>query len=160
MATPTFDLIQSYELAGATGAVTFSTIDTLTYNHLFLIINHNADTAGYAEIRFNGDTTVTNYRCIAGFAETTNVSREYANNNNRIFYSDGDIGVTWIWIPWASLNDRWVVALSQNNAHDNDFQFKYATTWENTSRVTSITIDGGSSGDFGSGSYFSLFGVE
>jgi hypothetical protein len=164
MPTPTYDLIATTTLAAASSEVVFGSIPQ-GYRDLILIDNAIANggaTLGML-LRYNGDVA-SNYSTVFMFGDvsnsvtsgTTTVTGAIAS---RIPNVNRSAGVTTIMD--YSATDKHKTSLSRGNAlgQSNVSVIAYASRWNNTAAITSLTVLIEDAASFQSGSTLSLYGV-
>ena len=145
--------------AGGAASVTFSSIPS-TYKHLELRIQTRPD---WGTIRFNGDTTTSNYRLHYLRGDGASATSGTTANNAYFPYSGNAtypyVGVMQI-LDYTSTSKyktcRSLEGFDVNGSGGSVFFI--STLWMSTSAITSIVITGNSS--FSQYSSFSLYGVK
>ena len=164
MPTPTYDLIASNVLSSNATSVTFSSLNTIGsgYRDLVLVANVLATATVDSLLRFNSDTG-SNYSWVrasgngstaASFGNTTDGI--YLNAVAQFDSTNRGLVITSV-LDFAQTNKHKTVLTRSNNAGQGVEMG--AGRWANTSAITSITFQSGSSTNFQSGSTFYLYGI-
>jgi hypothetical protein len=156
----TYEPIQTTTLNSGSGSIVFSSIPQ-TYTDLVLIYDAAVDTGVLNRIRFNSDTTSTNYRCLMFYGDGSSSSNSP--------YDD-----SWIYNLPPTINSRMAGVINIQN-YTSSSKYKtyisrwdnpaslgtYVTcgTWKNNSAITTVTLST-SSNLFTTGSVFTLYGIK
>ena len=167
----TYEPIATQTLGSNTGTVTFSSIPG-TYTDLVIISNPIATTNGIGiRLQFNGDTGSNYSRSVLSGFGTTSGTADSINT----FTNQTSIGSNWQVgggtggpsphihnINNYSNSTTNKTVLFRTNAYPysgNSEVTAEVGLWRNTAAITSITMTG-STGDFATGSTFSLYGIK
>jgi hypothetical protein len=160
--TGSYESIQTVNVgAGGSTSITFSSIPS-TYKHLQ--IRAYAPTGNYMDIRFNGDTTSSNYRghYIVGVGSGTPGA---GTNANAAYFPEAGGWSS----PWCAVLD--ILDYSDTNkyktqrtlegfdANGSGEVYLYSSLWMSTSAISSIVLSrsGASVGQY---SKFALYGIK
>lgn len=156
----TYVPIQAITLSSATATVEFTGIPQ-TYTDLILVVNGFGTAATFYEAQINGDTG-SNYTRIQmngnGSTATSGV-----NNGISVIYgeygsSSTDIGIsTMQFNSYANATINKTI-IERGNAIAN-YIYASATLWNNTNAINRITVKAANSGNHGSGTTFTLYGI-
>jgi hypothetical protein len=158
MPTPTYIALATTTLGSAASSVTFSSIPA-TYKDLVLIVNaRNSSVDAGIRVRFNSDAA-SNYSFVTmrgnGSTATSSSSTTDFVPGVDAFTAQGSMGVYQIMDYSATDKHKTVLVRGGYAADDTKAA---AVRWANTSAITSIGFTM-ASGNFTSGSTFSLYGV-
>lgn len=156
--------------AGGASNITFSSI-VGTYTDLFLCHSTRSVSTGIAQasiVRFNGDTTSTNYTArrllgsgsAASSDQTPTISSGGFTNNSSATAST--FSSTSIYIPnYTSSNSKSlsIDTVTENNATE-AYMALLAMRWSGTAAITSIVITNESGGNFAQYSSATLYGIS
>lgn len=158
----TYEPIASQTISGtSTSSITFGSGNTLTqaYTDLVLVSQGLITTAGYATVRFNGDSG-------------SNYSRTYVQGDGSTAASARSTNVTENYISLATATQSVSVVQFFNYSNSNVYKtsinrdnnpssatIAQVNLWRNTNAITQITIAAGS-GNFGNGLTFTLYGIK
>jgi len=158
----TYEPIATQTLGSATGSVTFSSIPS-TYTDLILIFNGGADGSGINICaRFNSDTG-TNYSTTRLMGNGTTATSDRVTSGSMIY---GTV------LSNATLNSN---AIFQINNYSNTTTYKTClirtnatevrlsatvSLWRNTAAISTIVLSPEFTGNFTSGSTFTLYGIK
>ena len=155
MPTPTYTLIDSVTLGSSASSVTFSGISAAGKGDLVLVFCGAASSTAAFRIRFNSDTTNTNYNRVYMFG---NGSNALSGTQNESYV--GTVGTTQsnnqIQIMDFSSTDKHTTYLSRDN-WDAGTRAQ-AARWSNTSAITSVGLEL-NSGTVNAGSTFHLYQI-
>jgi hypothetical protein len=173
-ATAAYESIATANGTGASGTITFSSIPA-TYSHLQLrwIARGSAGAGGWATgaaIRFNGDSTSTNYynHYLEGNGSTASAGAQNSNNNWLKTTSGGSganiyaVGVMDI-LDYASTNKNKVMRhLNGGDLNGSGSMFLISGGWSNTAAINSISIvsDATFGGNWTTATQFALYGIK
>ncbi len=154
-----YDSIATVTPYTTTTTVEFNSIPA-TYTHLQ--VRAFIMGSGYSTLRFNGDTTTSNYRdhYVGGtgavtFAGTDASQAYFANLGS----SDG-VGLVLDVLDYANTNkyktQRTLNGFDKNGSGEISL---HSSLWMSTAAITSIKVTAGS-GTFASGSHFALYGIK
>lgn len=163
-------LLETIELTQSAATVTFDNIPQTGYSDLKIVASTRGAQSGVAEanrIRFNGDTTNTNYtgRRLLGSGsavssdQTTTIVPGFFNNlssSTANTFSNSEV-----YIPgYLSSNSKSysVDTVTENNATE-AYMAIVAGRWSGTAAISSITFVPESGNSYVAGSTFSLYGV-
>lgn len=163
---PTYVPIASITTGAATSSITFSAIPS-TYTDLVLISQFlSAGSAISSNIVLNGDTA-TNYSYQRMYGSGTANSADNGINTANSLGSWGignstDVPITFITNIFSYANTNMFKtfitnAMEPNNSTGSNYVGYISSMWRSTSAITSITFQ--SSGNFGTGSTFNLYGI-
>ena len=161
MATPTYIPIAITTLTSATSSVSFNGI-TQDFRDLVLVAEYVVDTnsLGFA-MRFNGDSSST-YETVYAWGTGSSAlsgTRSQTYIRNSLLPDDTDRAFAIANIMDYSATDKHKTALVRFNSADKPDVEMIAGRWPSTSAITSITLTDLGSGDFASGSTFSIYGI-
>ena len=161
MATPTYTALATITLSSSASSVTFSSIPS-TYRDLVLVVNATQAASKNVQMRINGDSG-SNYSDVIAFGYSGGTVSNSASGA-QIRLSTSSIGSNWqttVQIQDYSATDKHKTILQRENT-DTTYVKMLAGRWASTSAVTSISLGSytGDTGDFASGSTFSLYGIE
>jgi hypothetical protein len=162
----TYEPILTNTLSSATSTFTFSSISG-SYTDLVLVIAYKAATTNYPTLRltFNGSssgysgTQLYNSGSIASSNRNTSAAFISIARAVGVPQTIGNTGTVLISIPNYSNATTYKTVLARANASDTGTEFDVGL-WQNTSAITSISIDSGSSNDFAIGSTFTLYSIK
>jgi hypothetical protein len=167
-----FDLLETTVLGSDTASVTFSSLGSYSaYKHLQIrmtaattaypgfAIRFNSDTGSnyaYHRLSANGSTVVSGASTSAAEIRFVNALPDEARDNSNIF------GAAIVEILDFSNSSKNSTVRGMSGSHYTDAKQigLYSGLWNNTNAVTSITLLDPSSGNFVSGSRFSLYGIK
>ena len=168
-----FDLLETTELSTTTNTITFTNLNNYTdYKHLQLRMVTRTDAVGVASnhyLRFNSDTG-TNYYSHRLYANNE-VRKQNENAINVMTIRTGAHaggGVTGVYgvaisdiFDFSSTSKKATMRTFEGRTDaDTESEVSFSTQfWNDTSAATSLTIFP-SSGDYVSGSRFSLYGIK
>lgn len=157
MPTPTYTALATLTLSSSASSVTFSSIPA-TYRDLVLVISGTTTTDKDIWARFNGDTG-TNY---SGVRMLGNGSSTVSDSQTGQTFADlGGMTTTQsdaiVNIMDYSATDKHKTTVHRNNKGA-AYTLARANRWASTSAITSVAVIA-STGLFGSGSTFSLYGI-
>jgi hypothetical protein len=159
----TYTPIASQTLSSATSSVTFTSIPQ-GYTDLVLVINMKGSVANYPALRFNGDSGSNYSRTILSGNGSTAVSARgtsetAANINYNSISSSSDFNYNSIThIQNYSNLTTFKTQLTRANQAASGTD-AIATLWRNTNAITQIVCIT-NTGDYASGSTFSLYGIQ
>jgi hypothetical protein len=147
--------------SGGLASITFAGIPN-TYKHLQIRHFVRGSVALYGNIRFNGDTTTSNYRNHALYGGGTSAVANTAANS--AYYPEDAFtqwgsGVLDILDYSSSTKNKVMRELGGWDNNGNGIIYLASNLWINTNPITSISITT-SSGTFDQYSQFSLYGVK
>lgn len=161
----TYEPIASQTLGSDAATVTFSSIPS-TFTDLILVCSVTAENLRNALLRLNGDTA-TNYSTtwLAGYG-TSSVASSRASNDTLItgpsvysgFSSTNPAVLSWQIMSYANTN-VFKTALIAGGLGSTEVN-RHVGLWRSTSAVTSVGLLLNGSGNFKTGSTFSLFGIK
>jgi len=161
----TYTPIASQTLSSATSSVTFTSIPQ-GYTDLVVVIGYKAATTNYPTLRlsFNGSATGYSGTQLYGTGSTAASNR----TSNAAYISIaravgvpqtiGNTGTIIINLQNYSNTTTYKTVLARANASDTGTEADVGL-WQNTSAITSFSIDSPTSNDFASGSTFSIYGI-
>ena len=168
---PAYDLLATEILTGNQASVTFSSLGDYasTYQHLQLRYVGRADNAQAAPVlRFNADTTFTNYRAHLLKGDGQSVTSAVVQDSNRTGMQIPSLtnssapagafgaGVIDILDPFET--SKYTTIRSIGGDSGDEIQM-WSGLWLNTASLTSVTFTKfGGSGGYATGSRFSLYG--
>jgi len=162
----TYEPIATNTLGSATSTFTFSSISG-SYTDLVFVMSLKAATTNNPTLRltFNGSssgysgTQLYNSSSVAG--SNRNTSAAFISIARAIGAPPtiGNTGTTLVSIPNYSNTTTYKTVLARTNAADSGTEFDVGL-WQNTSAITSISIDTPTSNDFAIGSTFTLYGIK
>lgn len=156
--TPTYILLNRITLAAASASVTFSNIPQ-NFSDLVVVMNGGGtSTQGNNYLYFNSDTTLTNYSYVRMLGSGSAVSSATVSNPTISDVTAAFENTVRINIFDYSAIDKHKMVTSIS-ANPSSTIIAYATRWANTSAITSITYASQNSGNWASGSTFSLYGI-
>jgi hypothetical protein len=162
----TYTPIASQTLSSATSSVAFTSIPQ-GYTDLVVVIGYKAATTNYPTLRlsFNGSATGYSGTQLYGTGSTAGSNR----NSSAAYISIARA----VGVPQAIGNTGTIIINLQNYSNTTTFKTVLARAsasdtgteadvglWQNTSAITSFSIDSGSVNDFASGSTFSIYGIQ
>lgn len=158
MAKKTYNFISSVTLATSTASSTFSSLPQ-NYRDLVLVVSGAiTGSQGNNFLYFNNDTTQSNYYYIrilgdggspsAANSANATVSDMVSSQNNAI-----------IQIMDYSAIDKQKTRLSRSDQPSSTV-ITYASRWNSTAAVTSLTFAGGNGGNLAAGTTLTLYGIE
>jgi hypothetical protein len=152
MPTPTYELINTIELAASTGAITFSNIPQ---NYVSLIIDVRGNSANQYQLRLNGSSGASLiYMDSTGSSFASGTSTEasmwYNPSNSDIISRNYVIDYTDI------TKTKTIITRAFTVGGPNSF---YVSRWNSTAAVTSLLLFN-NSGSLGAGSVIDVFGVR
>lgn len=152
MPTPTYTLINTLETTTTTGSITFNNIPQ---NYAAIIVEVRGSGAIQYDIRLNG---VTVYSLI--YLDTTGSSLASGTDSKAsMWYNPGPSDViSRNYIIDYSRTNKTKVIITRAYATGGPNSF-YVSRWDNTSAVTSITLNN-FTGSLASGSVIDIFGVH
>ena len=160
--TATYEKIATNTLSTATASVTFSSIAG-TYTDLVLICETKMPNNNEAlSMRFNSDSS-SNYSYVqlagTGTVAATNdgINQSYARFGNNL-QTNG--GFTKADILNYSSSSVFKTILSRSGHATDGGTVAFANMWRSTSAITTILIYPESTGNFASGSTFTLYGIK
>jgi len=150
----TYESIATQTLGSSAASVTFTSIPS-TYTDLIMVFNGVAD--NNVSLRFNSDTG-TNYSStrIQGNGSAASSAR-FTNQTSMLgSYDSGRSTSIWQIMNYSNSTTN-KTALNRGGGTINNVE-AYVGLWRNTAAITSVTII--VSGNFSSGSTFSLYGIK
>lgn len=160
----TYEPIATYTATGSVATYTFSSISS-AYTDLVLIINAKGASSSNNRIQFNGDTA-NNYSRIIAYG-TGSVTFSGTTSNFANIPIDGIAS-----LDTSNFNYNSVTSI-QNYANSTTFKTTLTRannaatgtdvnvgTWRSTAAITSVTIFTSDSGNYASGSTFTLYGIK
>lgn len=159
MATPTYTALATTTLSSAVGSVTFSSIPA-SYRDLVLIASGATTTSDTVVLtRFNNDAT-DHYSYVQMYGEASAGSdTNTLEHIFTIFGGTGSVGNVIFNIMDYSATDKHKTVLTRENNLGISWTGARATRWPSTTAVNEIDLVP-RSGNFASGSTFSLYGIE
>lgn len=167
-----YDLLETTVLTGSAATVTFSNLGSYSsYKHLQLrIVGRDDTTEQTMAIQLNGDTG-SNYarHALQGTGSSVTSFATTSASQMSILYlsSGGNAGANIYGSAIVDILDfsntsknKTLRSLTGAVGAPNSRIFLYSGLWANTAAITSITIKPFSTGNFVSGSRFSLYGVK
>lgn len=163
-------LLERIELNASAASVTFSNIPQTGYTDLKVVASSRGSSSGPAEanrIHFNGDTTNTNYTGKRLLGSGSAASSDQTTAITPGFFNDlaGATANTFanseVYIPnYTGSNSKSysIDTVTENNGTE-AYAGLVAVRWSGTAAITSMTFTPESSGNFVSGSTFSLYGL-
>jgi hypothetical protein len=156
--TPTHVLLNQIELSSSASSVTFSNIPQ-GYGDLVLVMNGGGTSGqGNNHLYFNSDTTTGNYSYVRMLGTGSATSSAAASNPTVSDVTAALENVVKINIMDYSAADKHKTSTSVS-ANPSSTIIAYAMKWANTSAITSVTYSAQNSGNWATGSTFSLYGV-
>jgi hypothetical protein len=159
MPTPTYTPLATVTLSSAATSVTFSSIPA-TYRDLILVIAGETS-AGDRDValRFNSDTG-SNYSRVLMFGDGSSTGSNSATVSNFPIAYNSTSGrfQSETSIMDYSATDKHKTGLSRSN-QSNGLVSAWAARWANTSAVNSLQVLLSGTGNFNTGTVFSLFGI-
>jgi hypothetical protein len=157
----TYDIISTQTLTSNVASVTFSSI-VQTYTDLILVSSQkkSASNGGYIALRYNSDTA-NNYSAtyFYGDGSATASGRNTSDTVARVGNgSTANFESTITSIQNYANTTTYKTSLSRTNV-TSIYVVTYCSSWRSTAAITSINILP-DSGDFVSGSTFSLYGIK
>jgi len=157
--TATYDCIATTTLSSAQSSVTFSSISG-SFTDLVLIVNGaNSSAFETVELRFNGDTGSNYSRTVLSGNGSAASS---FNSANATATALGILGTENSTVIFSLMNysnsTTYKTILARANSASNAVRASVGL-WRNTSAITSVAVIA-SSGNFISGSTFSLYGIK
>lgn len=159
MPTATYTPLANITLGSSSTSVSFSSIPA-TYRDLVLVVNYEANSVGYLQLRVNNDTG-NNYSFVTMYTDPAVVS---TTNTYDRFYPTTNTTLSGARI----MNVTQIMDYSATDKHKsflNRVNFTRATSvqvvetqagrWANTAAITSIQVLGG----FAAGGTFALYGI-
>jgi hypothetical protein len=160
MATATYIALANLTLGGTDSSITFDSIPN-TYRDLVVVINTDSSAQADLYLRFNGDTG-NNYNRVTAQGNGTTASFNVSTNAAFMrLNGSADLATDFsqnaiIQVMDYSATDKHKSVLSRTNS---SFGVDMtAGRWASTNAITSVTVYP-SSGDFESGSTFTLYGI-
>ena len=163
-ALSTYTPIATYTATGSVATYTFSSIPA-TYTDLVLVVNAKGASASNLRIQFNGDTT-TNYSR-TGLSGTGASAVSYRTSAFASIPPDA-----YATLDTSNFNYNSVTSI-QNYANSTTYKTTLTRTnnaatgtdaniglWRSTAAITSVTIFTSDSGNYASGSTFTLYGIK
>ena len=161
----TYEPIATNTLGSATSTVTFSSISgsytdlvfvislkAATTNNPTLRLTFNGSTTGYSGTQLYGDGTT------ASSARTSNAAYISIARAYGVPQTIGNTGTIIINLQNYSNTTTYKTVLARANAADSGTEADVGL-WQNTSAITSITIESPTTNDFASDSMFTLYGI-
>ena len=155
--------LQNITLGSAAASVTFASIPTSGYRDLRLVVEGTTSAGASILTRFNGDTG-SNYSHVVAYGSASSPSTGSGSSTG----TSVEIGYNILAERFSVLADvmdanatdkhKALVSRSNQPSGSNQIVLMYAGRWASTSAVTSMSITM-SSGTFGSGTTFALYGV-
>jgi len=159
MPKKTYIHINSITLAAASASVTFSAIPQ-NFKDLILIVNGAGSSAqGNNYLYFNGDTTASNYSHGRILGSGSSASTETASTPTVSDVTTNFSNFVKVNVFDYSASDKHKTRLSISSNPTSTI-IAYASRWANTAPVTSLTFAGFNSGNWVTGSTFTLYGIE
>jgi hypothetical protein len=160
--TNSYESIATFNGAGSSGICTFSSIPA-TYKHLqirFSILPSAAN--NFSTLRFNGDTTTTNYRYhfLVGDGSTASAGsaqNAYSGSYNSTTYTG--VGVLDILDYANTSKNKTTRELSGFDANGSGTAYMFSNLWMNTAAINSITLTL-NSGNYSTGTIIALYGIK
>jgi hypothetical protein len=159
MPRKTYTQINSVTLAAASSSVTFASIPQ-NYRDLVLIVN-GAGSSGQGNnyLYFNNDTTAGNYAYVRMLGDGSSTSSAIASNPSVSDVTTSFNNTVKVDILDYSASDKHKTRLS-TSSNPTSTIIAYASRWANTAPVTSLTFAGFNSGNWVTGTTFTLYGIE
>lgn len=162
-ASNTYESISSVTLSSASADVTFGSIPQ-TYTDLVLVIAASPTSNGVTGYMQVNSDTGTNYSMTGVRGNGTDVASYRASNNGNFFFdyagntNTGTISVSTIHFSNYSSTSVFKTNIVRQSNQGDAVEI-LAQLWRSTSAITSIRLYW-SSGNFASGSTFSLYGIK
>jgi hypothetical protein len=160
--TNSYESIATFSGSGSTGICTFSSIPS-TYKHLqirYTILPSAA--SNYSTLRFNGDTTTTNYRYHYLAGDGSNVSAGSAQNAYSGSYDSttyAGVGVLDILDYGNTSKYKTTRELDGFDANGSGNVYMMSNLWMSTAAINSITFTL-NSGNYSTGTKIALYGIK
>lgn len=157
MPTPTYTPLATITLGANASSVTFSSIPA-TYRDLIVIYTtpSNISSSGFPGIRLNNDTG-SNYDFVL-MQTSADIVQSTSGTLTRMGLGATDTRAAVCQILDYSATDKFKPSLLRYGTADNTTVQARATTWKNTSAVTSLVFMT-TAGQYQSGTTFSLYGI-
>lgn len=157
--------IASQTLGSATSSVSFTSIPQ-GYTDLVVVIGYKAATTNYPTLRLSFNGSATGYSgtqlygdgATAGSNRTSNAAYISIARAYGVPQTIGNTGTIIIHLQNYSNTTTYKTVLARANASDTGTEADVGL-WQNTSAITSFSIDAPTSNDFASGSTFTLHGI-
>ena len=157
--TATYDCIATTTLGSAASSVTFSSISG-SYTDLVIVMSYSRSVSGNGLLRFNSDTGSNySYTYLLGDGSSASSSRGSNQTNGIISYDSASLQETCI-INIFNYSNTTTYKSFYTRGNDTGLGvITYMNLWRSTSAITSIELRP-NSGNWNSGSMFSLFGIK
>jgi hypothetical protein len=167
---PNYILIQRIELLGSLSSVTFTNLPTTGFTDLKIVTSTRltgATTFNVTKVTFNGDTTTSNYAFQqlygtgSGAGGAGSGAQPYSDYSEGTSYTANTFTNSEIYIPnyrGAALKNYTNDAVTENAATSSIASF-FATKWNNTNAINSITLTPDGSFSYAAYSTFAIYGI-
>jgi len=155
----TYEPIATTNGTGSSGVITFSSIPS-TYTDLVVVSSMIGDANAAVRMRFNGDTTNSNYSYILfyGTASATGSTTETATQIYLGHANTSTPNASIVSLNNYSNTTTYKSVLSRGN-QVNQFVSEVTGLWRNTAAINSVTI-AMDSGNFTTGAMFTIYGIK
>ena len=157
--TATYDCIATTTLGSAAASVTFSSISG-SYTDLVIVMSYSRSVSGNGLLRFNSDTG-SNYSntYLLGDGSSASSGRGSNQTNGIISYDSANLQETCLINIMNYANTTTNKTFITRGNDTGLGVISYVNLWRSTSAITSIELRP-NSGNWNSGSMFSLFGIK
>jgi len=155
----TYEPIATTNGTGSSGVITFSSIPS-TYTDLVVVSSMIGDANAAVRMRFNGDTTNSNYSYILlyGSGSAAGSTTETATQIYLGHANTSTPNASIVSLNNYSNTTTYKSVLSRGN-QVNQFVSEVTGLWRNTAAINSVTI-AMDSGNFTTGAMFTLYGIK
>lgn len=152
----TYTPIATTTLGSANNSVTFNSFSG--YTDLVLVFTESTSTATSVFLRFNGSTSGYSRTFIAGDGSTASSAR--ATNQDRLYVIGGTTNLNFHKVDIQNYsNSTTFKTVLWNSTSPNSAVYRGVSLWQTTGAITSIEV-GCNSGNFNTGSTFTLYGIQ
>lgn len=166
--TNSYESIATITASGSSSSINFTSIPS-TFKHLQLrFIARDSSSNGAAGIKFNSDTTASNYYSHGFYGDGSAVYAGNSSTNTDIFVISYNgqtanamaVGVVDI-LDYADTNKYKVLRSLNGNDLNGSGQLQYRSVlWKNTNAISAININMQGGSNFTSTSVFALYGIK
>lgn len=157
MPTPTYVALATTTLGATASSVTFSSISG-SYRDLVLSVDYDPTANGVFNLTFNGASTGFNRVRMFGGSILGAYSDATTDSNVGEYKTTDTKNSILIQVMDYSATDKHKTSLIRSTGLDR--VMAYAQRWANTDAITSLTVTTSGAALFGTGSTFSLYGIE
>ena len=159
MATETYVALATTTVTGSAAASLIVSSLPSTYRDLIMVIDGvSTPSDSYFEMRFNGDTTTSNYFHVYAQGNGSITASNDANDNDGPFIGTSQSNAILQFMDYSATDKHKTCLMRFSSA--SSLVGMIAFRWANTSAITSIELYDAGGDDFAVGTTLSVYGIE